>query len=121
MTAGNSQIFIKCPYGYDKSFSVDDKDVESKIGEGYKASRRCKCNDTDCQNPFWLDPDTSRCKYHVYNDSKITDALSILYQVSRIKFVVYVSSDEKCCDYAKKSTLKSLTQHRAVKCSRIRV
>ena len=67
-TVGNSSSRKTCPYGYNSN------DGESG------AFRSCRCNDNDCQTPYWLKPDVSNCKYRAYN-SEITDALSNLFQV----------------------------------------
>lgn len=82
-TGGNRTIFINCPFGHYKYFTSNVDNSKKQVKEG-KASRYCQCNNNDCQDPSWLDPDTSQCKYQLYDDSEITKALSALYQVFKI-------------------------------------
>jgi hypothetical protein len=77
VTEGNNVVFRNCPYGYSNGENLEDS---QSLPTGI-ASRSCQCNDNNCQRPYWGEPDISRCKYRVYNNSEITDALSILYQV----------------------------------------
>jgi hypothetical protein len=72
ITTGDRVIFSNCPYGGNN---------HSSGLRDYLASRHCQCNDNACQSPHWLEPDTSQCKYRVFNDSATTDGLSILLQV----------------------------------------
>ncbi|CAB3995765.1 adhesion G- coupled receptor G7-like, partial [Paramuricea clavata] len=76
VTEGDNVVFRNCPYGYSNGENLDDS---QSLLTG-TASRSCRCNDNNCQRPYWGEPDISRCKYRVYNNSEITDALSILYQ-----------------------------------------
>ena len=78
ITAGDRLTFTKCPYG------------ENNHSSDYFASRYCQCNDNACQRPYWLEPDTSRCKYRVYtNDSETTNALSMLLQVRESTYITF--------------------------------
>ena len=83
-TAGGGEIVVECPYGV-KSRSLltenTNKSLENNSSIAYKARRSCLCNNNLCQSPYWLEPETSQCKYRAYNDSEITEALSTLYQV----------------------------------------
>lgn len=67
-TRGDFGIYVGCPYGV----------VDGLFFIG--ARRYCKCNNNACLSPYWQQPDTSRCKYRVY-DSEIASALSKIYQV----------------------------------------
>lgn len=78
ITAGDHFTFTRCPYGENTLFSLN-----------YSASRYCQCNDNTCQRPFWLESDTSQCNYQSYNDSRTSDALSILLQV-QVELVLHL-------------------------------
>ena len=84
VTAGNTLVFRNCPFGYKSYNNGENLELNLKINQSLligRANRSCQCNDNNCQRPYWSKPQISRCKYRVYNDSEITDALSILYQV----------------------------------------
>ena len=85
-TAGNAKTAAVCPYGNINS-NPEYPELYYELEDGSSmdtwpgAYRKCQCDNTDCQNPYWLNPDTLNCDYRVYNYSEVADALSILYQV----------------------------------------
>ena len=73
-TAGDISVSTSCPFGDIHAGNENNKEFSG-------AYRKCQCDSKNCQKPYWLEPDTSNCKYRTYNDSEITDGLSLLYQV----------------------------------------
>ena len=66
-TAGNTENSAVCPYGNINANTERHYELVEFEGSTMDilpgAYRKCQCDNNDCQNPYWLNPDTSNCDY----------------------------------------------------------